>query len=85
MLNLDIKAAHKLVAQQQAVGNNVRWDGYDIVFWREDFRGYGHPSGEFNREAGVWGFGNRCEVNDEGTWSIDERNIRSTRRSRARR
>jgi hypothetical protein len=74
-----------MVSEQRKRGNNVRWDNYDIVFWREDFRGFGSTGGEFNRKTGKWGFANRVKVNSEGIWSIDERNIRSSRRPRTRR
>lgn len=83
MLNLDIKAAHRLVREQRAIGNDVRWDGWDIVFFRAADNGIHSKDGAFRN--GQWGFDNRSVVNSEGIWSIDERNIKHVRRPRARR
>ena len=83
MLNLDIKAAHRVVREQRALGNDVRWDGWDIVFFRPSDLGRNSKDGAFRN--GQWGFDNRVVVNSEGIWEIDPRNVRGVRRSRARR
>ncbi len=83
MLNLDIKAAHKIVREQRAAGNDVRWEGWDIVFFRPANHAIHSKEGAFRN--GVWGFDNRVVVNSEGIWSIDPRNIKRIRHSRARR
>ncbi len=78
MLEFDIKSAHRMVRQQRAMGNDVRWDGWDIVFFRPSDIGRHSVDGAFR---GQWGFENRFEVNSEGKWSIDKRNIRYKRRA----
>lgn len=81
MLNLDIKAAHRVVREQRAAGNDVRWDGWDMVFFRPAEHAIHSKQGAFRN--GVWGFDNRVTVNTDGIWSIDERNIRRVRRARS--
>lgn len=83
MLNLGISEAHKMVSEQRKRGNDVRWENYTIIFHRPSDAGRNSKDGEFRN--GKWGFANRVEVNSEGIWAIDERNIRSTRRPRTRR
>lgn len=83
MLELDIKSAHRVVREQRALGNDVRWDGWDIVFFRPSTFGEDSKDGAYR--DGAWGYDNRFEVNSEGIWEVDERNIRSSRRSRNRR
>lgn len=83
MLNLDIKAAHRLVREQKAAGNDVRWDGWDIVFFRPADYAIHSTDGAFRN--GQWGFDNRVVVNSEGIWSVDPRNVRRVRRPRTKR
>ncbi len=86
MLNLDIsglKAAHEFVRKQRAAGNDVRWEGWDMVFFRPADQAIHSKDGAFRN--GVWGFDNRVVVNSEGIWSIDPRNVKRVRRSRTRR
>lgn len=80
MLNLDIKSAHRLVREQRAMGNDVRWEGWDIVFFRPADHAIHSTDGAFRN--GVWGFDNRVIVNSEGIWEIDPRNVRRVRRIR---
>lgn len=83
MINLDIKGAHKMVSEQRKAGNDVRWDGWDIVFFRKAEAGIHSRDGAFR--SGHWGFDNRVVVNSEGIWQIDTRNIKRLRRTRSRR
>lgn len=82
MLNLDIKAAHKLVRDQRAIGNDVEWDGWDIVFYRPADHAMSSINGAWRK--GQWAFANRVKVNSEGTWEIDPRNVRRIRRAGSR-
>jgi hypothetical protein len=79
MLEFDIKSAHRMVNQQKALGNDVRWDGWDIVFFRPADHGIHNVDGAFRN--GVWGFDNRVIVNSEGKWRVDPRNIKRPRRA----
>lgn len=78
MMNLDIKSAHRVVREQQQAGNDVVWDGWDIVFYRPA------PQAVYSKDGvwrnGQWSFENRVTVNSEGMWKIDPRNIRRIKR-----
>lgn len=73
--------ADKFVAVQKSRGNDVRWDGWDIVFFRPDPRAvYSAADGAFRN--GQYGFENRVPVSNDGAWEVDSRNVRSARRPR---
>lgn len=81
-LDFDFKGAHRMVRKQQAAGNDVKWDGWDIVFYRAD------PAARTSKH-GVWrngeyAFENRFSVNSEGIWKVDGRNLKRTRSTRNR-
>lgn len=79
MLTLGIKKAEKFVKQQQTRGNDVRWDGWDIVFFRSAPHAIHSKEGAFRK--GEWGFENRVKVNDKGIWEVDFRNVKRSRGS----
>lgn len=80
MLVLGIKKADKFVTAQQALGNDVRFEGWTMVFFRP------HPAAVYSvdengRPNGVWrngsyGFETRVDCNDKGLWEIDFRNVK---------
>lgn len=72
MLTLkSIDKAESFVAKQQAAGNNVRWEGWDLVFFTPDDQAYYSRNGAFR--DGSWGFLNRSAVTTKGEWKIDRR------------
>ena len=75
-----VKQAEKFVEQQKRLGNDIRWDNYDIVFFRKSEKGITSKDGAFRN--GVWGFENRFTVNENGEWNIDARNLRGRGRTR---
>lgn len=82
-----LKQAEKFVARQQDAGNDVRWDGWDMVFFRgspdqADKTAHARfsPDGAFRK--GVWGFENRVSVDSDGVWEVDYRNVRRVKRTR---
>lgn len=75
-----VPEAEKFVRRQQRLGNDVRWENYDMVFFREAPQGVYSKDGAFR--GGVWGFENRSPVTSEGTWEVDYRNVRRAKRSR---
>lgn len=76
-----MKRAEKFVKQQQALGNDVRWDGWDIVFFRESEKGVYSKDGAFRK--GTYGFENRVSVSNDGVWEVDFRNVRRSKRPRS--
>lgn len=75
-----IKKAEKFVAKQRSLGNDVRWDGWDMVFFREAPQAVYSKEGVFRN--GTYGFDNRVEVSEKGTWEVDYRNVRRSKRNR---
>ena len=63
MLNYD--TAHEVVERNRFLS----WDGWDIVTWRRDARGYSDKRGQF-RDG--WGILFRYPVTDSGEWKIPE-------------
>lgn len=76
MLTLGIRKVDNFVKEQQALGADVRWDGWDMVYFRPS------PKGRFDRNGafrnGVWGFDNRISPDDKGVWNIEWRNIKKS-------
>lgn len=72
--------AEKFVRRQQRLGNDVRWENYDIVFHRPAPQGVYSKDGAYR--DGQWGFENRVPVSEKGTWEVDYRNVRRAKRPR---
>lgn len=64
LTSLDYDAAHDIVARNKFLS----WDGWDIVTWRKDPRGYSDRRGKFIN--GSWGILFRYKVQRDGTWRI---------------
>lgn len=86
MLLIDnLVEAEKFVSRQQKINaergstEEVRWDGWDMVFFRPDPRGRKSKDGALRN--GEWGFDNRVSPNEEG-YQIDWRNVKRARRTR---
>jgi hypothetical protein len=81
MREYDFSAAHRMVRQQRAMGNDVEWQGWDtIVFYRPDEKAVYNTDGVWRN--GHWAFANRCVVNESGIWEIDARNVKRAGRAR---
>lgn len=66
--------AERFVETQKSLGNDIRWDNYDIVFFRAAPQGVYSKHGAFRN--GVWGFDNKVPVSDKGTWEVDYKNVK---------
>ena len=82
-LNLGIKRIDKFVDEQNALGNDVRWDVYHktLVFFRPAEKAIFSQNGAFRN--GVWGYDNRVEVTEQGVWEVDFRNVKRSPRTRS--
>jgi hypothetical protein len=67
-----------MVNQQRAMGNDVVWDGWDVVFHRAADHAMHSISGVWR--DGKWNFANRVQVDSDGIWNIDPRNILKSKR-----
>lgn len=79
MLEYDWSAAHRMVRQQRAAGNDVEWQGWDIVFYRPADNAMYSPDGVWRE--GEYAFANRVVVDEHGIWKVDRRNIKRPKRS----
>lgn len=73
-LNLGEKKIDAFVDEQIALGNDVRWDNYTLVFFRPEPKGIYSPAGAFRN--GTWGLENRTDLDNDGIWKIDWRNVK---------
>lgn len=66
----------RFVTEQNALGNDVRWETFakTMVFFRPDPRGVNSKEGAFRN--GQWGFDNRVEIDDNGVLEVESRNVR---------
>lgn len=80
MLTLGIRKIEAFVKSQQELGNNVRWNGWTLEFFRPAEQAiYNARDGVFR--DGQWGYLNKVEVNSKGLWEIDFRNVKRLRRT----
>lgn len=79
MLTLGIRKIEAFVKQQQELGNNVRWNGWTLEFFRPaEAAIYNASAGVFR--DGKWGYLNAVAPNDKGLWEIDFRNVKRIRK-----
>lgn len=77
ILNYDTVDA--FVSEQNAAGNNVFWNGWDLTFWRENSDGFYDKNGSFRN--GQWGVQATVEPNAQGLWRVPTKYV-NTRRPR---
>jgi hypothetical protein len=74
---LDFDSVDAFVTEQKARGNDVRWDGWTLVFFRKnrDERGFTSKYGAYRHKN--WGFETRVEVNSFGKWKVPARSVKN--------
>ncbi len=80
MPNLDYKSAHRFVREQRALGNSVRWDGWDMVFWKPTRHGFTSVNGSYDRDKERWGVESRIAVDTNGMWRVPNKNVKQPTR-----
>lgn len=78
-LSIGYRRAERFVAEQRSLGKDVFWDGWTMVFFRPSESARKSKAGIYRN--GQWGFANRVEVNSEGVWEVDFRNVKKRRRT----
>lgn len=63
---LDYDAAHDLVAKNRF----LRWEGWNIVTWKPNPRGYTDKRGQFRN--GSWGIQYTYPLRSDGSWRIPD-------------
>lgn len=76
MLTLNLSEAENFVHTQRRKGADVRWEGWDIVFWNRTPHGFTNTKGAFRN--GRWGMETRILVDDDGLWRIRNRNVKQS-------
>lgn len=74
MIALSIDKADNFVAKQQRKGVDVRWDGWNMVFFKADRRALRSPKGR--RRGTEWGFETVVSPNEQGKWLVNHRLLR---------
>jgi len=69
---LDYDAANSFVEKNKSQG--FFWDGWTIVKWSPSNNGYMQPNGMYRNNK--WGYSNRYEMKDNGTWSISDKYVK---------
>jgi hypothetical protein len=64
---LNYRQAHRFVNRN----GNARWDGWNIVLFIKNPRGFMHKNGRFDRRTSSWGFEKIVRVNTQGQWVIN--------------
>ena len=70
MITLKYRNVDAFVERQQKVGNDVRWDGWDMVFFKPHRKAHRSPNGRYRN--GQWGFEARVSPNQYGKWKVKE-------------
>lgn len=76
MIPLTLDKVDRFVAKMQRKGIKVRWDGWDMVFFRQDHRAITSPKGR--RYGGEWGFETVVSPNSSGKWLVSYRLTRGS-------
>jgi hypothetical protein len=71
MIALTIDKVDGFVAKLQRKGIDVLWDGWTMVFFKEDRRALRSPKGR--RNGTRWGFETRVSPNEQGQWLVNYR------------
>lgn len=75
---LDFNSVDSFVEKQKRRGIDVSWEGWDLVFWRENPDGFLNKNGVFNKKTGKWGIASRVTVNSSGNWRVPNKYVRAS-------
>lgn len=70
MIALTIDNVDGFISKLQRKGVDVRWNGWNIVFFKENKGALGSPNGR--RLGSRWGFEKIISPNRQGKWLIDQ-------------
>ncbi|AXH69720.1 hypothetical protein HWB79_gp090 [Streptomyces phage LukeCage] len=75
---LDYNSADTFVNEQRKLNNDVRWEGWTLVFFRKSRKNLGWNKREGAYRNGNWGFETRVAVDNDGKWRVPSRNVRNS-------
>lgn len=70
MITLKYRNVDAFVERQQEAGNDVRWDGWDMIFFKPHRKAHRSKNGRYRN--GRWGFEERVAPNRYGKWKVKE-------------
>lgn len=73
MVILNYKRAHKFVSEQQAKGNEIYWNGWDMTFFKPTPNGFMNKRGVFRN--GRWGIETRISCDTKGLWKLNPKYV----------
>jgi hypothetical protein len=68
-----LEKAERFVKSQNNKGNDLWWEGWDIMSFAPNEAAVYSKNGAYRH--GAWGFQNRYAVNAQGEWEIDRRDV----------
>lgn len=73
---LDYNNVDTFVTEQKALGNDVRWEEWNLIFFRESKNqaGWSKRDGAYRNDN--WGFQTRVTVGADGKWRVPNRNVK---------
>lgn len=74
LVTMNYEEAHAFVEKARI---DVRWENYDLVFFKPTPFGFTNVSGAYRK--GKWGMESRVTVSDDGTWKVPAKNVKTTR------
>lgn len=76
MLALGYDKIDKFVSKEQSAGNDLRWDGWDLVFFYPRLGAVYSRAGKYHN--GQWGFETRVSPDNKGKWRLPNKGVRTT-------
>lgn len=80
MIALAFDKVDQFVAKQQRKGIAVRWEGWDMKFFKPDNRAKRNPTGV--RIGDAWGFETIVSPNKQGKWLVNPSLVRGANAGR---
>ena len=77
MISLNFSAVHKFIREQRRLGSDIRWDGWELVFFKPTRHGWSNKKGAYRN--GRWGMESRVTVTNAGLWNVPTKNVRPVR------
>lgn len=77
MISLNYDTVEKFVSESQRDGVNVRWDGWNMVFLKEDRKARRSVKGRYHE--GAWGFETVVRPDSMGRWLVPHRVLREAK------
>lgn len=75
-IDVGYKKIEKWVKNQVELGNDVRWDGWELVFFFTPPHATAQNDVSLVRKQDTWGYETRVSVDTDGKWRIPARSVK---------